>query len=274
VIGVRVGLIAGVRVGVAGGINADPIAPDTNNPMASVTRDSTSGIYWPSNVAEWTTTLSVAGLAGGNPTGLWNCQDASGNLADAIGSQVLTVTGAVLYQQAISGWSRKCFAMNATTAKAVAPAGYVPSSSSTAWLGYLFLTTTPGANRVVFVLSDGATNTGGRFDHTAADKLQPVEGANNAITTNNYTGTAVFPALYVVDWTHSTATLFTHLEARTVTFSALLVDGNKGLGALVGTGDLTARWAGVAAFAGAAAEQFTTSGARSLLSTLGWGPLF
>lgn len=273
-IGPRVGIRVGVNIGAAVGVSADELGGGAANPMAGVTRDATSLIYCPANATEWTTTLSVAGLAGGNPLGLWNCQDASGNLADSIGSQALTVTGVFTYQAAAAGWTRKVITIAGGTNKAIAPAGYADASAtSVAWLAYLFMTVTPGGNRNVMVLSDSVAN-GIRIDHVATAKLTGVDVANTGTTVSNYTGTALFPLLMVFDRTHSTCTFYTALEAKTITFNGTITDGTKGIGAVVATADASANFGYLAAFTGGAAEQLTTAGARSLFTTLGWGPLF
>jgi hypothetical protein len=76
--------------------------------IPGVTRDSGSGRYVPQNATEWTALMAFAGLVTGNPSLLWLCQEASGNLADSIGSFTGAVSGTGLtYQQSVPGWARK-----------------------------------------------------------------------------------------------------------------------------------------------------------------------
>lgn len=273
-IGPRPGLVAGIRAGLAAGISADEIALGGPS-MSTVTRDATSGIYCPSTLSEWQTTLSVAGLSSANtPTGLWLCQDASGNLADVFATQNLTVTGVLTYQVAASGWTRKVITIAGGTNKAIAPAGYAnAATTSVAWIGYMYMTAVPGGNRNVLVLSDSVSN-GARIDHIATDKLTGVDVANTATTATNITGTALFPIAYVFNRTGSTATFYTLTEAKTITFNGTITDGTKGIGAVVATADASANWGYLTAFTGAAAEQFTTANYRTLLQTLNWVPTF
>ena len=73
----------------------------------TVTRDALSGWYCPASAAEWTELLAGTGI--GNPSNLWGCQDASGNLTDAIGTAPLVPTGVLAdlsYEVVIPGWSR------------------------------------------------------------------------------------------------------------------------------------------------------------------------
>lgn len=272
-LGARAGVAVGLKVGPAIGVSADPIGPDS--PMAGVTRDATSGIYCPANLTEWQSTLTAAGLSSANtPAGLWLCQDASGNLAAAIGAQALTVTGVLTYQVAAAGWARKVITIAGGTNKAIAPAGFADASAnSVAWIGYMYMTAVPGGNRNVLVLSDSVGN-GIRIDHTAADKLVGVDVANTVTSANNITGTALFPIAMVFNRTGSTCTFYTLAEAKVVTFNGTITDGTKGIGAVVATADASANWGYLAAFTGAAAEQFTTANYRTLLSTLGWAPGF
>jgi hypothetical protein len=271
-IGPRVGTVVGVAAGVAVGVSADELGGGTANPMAGVTRDATSGIYRPSNATEWTTTLAVAGLGGGNPTGLWLCQDASGDLADAIGSNPLVVSGAPAYRQSNTGWTTKSFNITATTVQAAILAAGVfnPAADSIAWLGYCCLTGTPGGNRNVLTLTNNAT--GIRVDHTVANKLQMTCGANTATSANTYTTSTIFPIAIVYNRTATSCKLYTELEELTVTYASV-GDGNKGIGAVQSTGDSTAHWNMLTAFSSTAAE-LSTANMRSLLQTLAWSPAF
>jgi hypothetical protein len=264
-IGTRIGTRFGTRLGAKVGLVGD-------SPMAGVTQDATSLIYAPSNATEWTTTLSVAGIASGNPASLWLCQDASGNLADAIDTQALAVTGTPLYRQAITGWSRKAVGFSATVGQIwQAGAGvFDASATSVAWLTYMLTPTTPGGARQLVTISSNATSA--RIDHATTAKIQMTCGANTSSTINTYAIATVYPILLVYDRTHSTFTLYTHLEALSCTFAAV-VDASKGFGAVMTACALNARHLYGAVFTGAAAE-LTTSNARSLLSTLGWSPAF
>lgn len=245
------------------------IGPRAGSPMASVSQDAASLIYCPANSTEWTTTMTVAGFGGGNPASLWLCQEASGNLADSIGSNALTVAGAPSYQQTETGWSRKSVRITATTVQAFTAAAGVldPSAASVAWLGYVCLAATPGGNRNVLTLTNNAT--GCRVDHLVANTMMIVCGGNTTSTANSYTGTTLFPILVVYNRTASSCTLYTNLESKTATFVSV-VDGTKGLGAVQGSGDPSAHWVYLTAFSGAAAEALNTNNARTLLQTLGW----
>lgn len=78
----------------------------------SITQDPTSGWYVPANASEWTALLAGTGIS--NPTSCWQCQDASGGLADSIGSQAFTDAGGTSFQVGVSGWSRKAITLAAT----------------------------------------------------------------------------------------------------------------------------------------------------------------
>ena len=73
----------------------------------TVTQDALSGWYFPANSTEWTSLLSGTGIS--NPSSLWLCQEASGTLADSIGSRPLTISGTPSYQQPAVGFSRLGF---------------------------------------------------------------------------------------------------------------------------------------------------------------------
>ncbi len=70
-----------------------------------VDQDATSLWYLPSDASQWTELLAGTLLA--NPSSLWLCQEASGNLADSIGAVTFTAFGTPNYQQTVTGWTRK-----------------------------------------------------------------------------------------------------------------------------------------------------------------------
>lgn len=258
-----------MRVGTKIGWN-DAEAPD---PLATVTRDATSLIYCPASAAEWTTTLAVAGIATGNPSSLWLCQEPSGSLADAIGANPLTPAGAPTYQNANAGWTRKSVNITATTVQAftLGAGVYDPSATSVAWFWDGCTTGTPGGQRNVLSLSNNVVNS--RVDHTATNKYQVVNGVNTANTAGSYTSSAIAPFGIVHNLTATTCTLYTLSEALTVAF-LVVVDGTKGFGAVQGSGDSSARYSYSHVFVGAAAEGMTTANVRTMWQTRGWSPTF
>ena len=241
-------------------------------PMAGVSQDATSLIFRPSSLDQWATTLSVAGITSGTPSGLWLCQEASGNLADSIGPNPLVVTGAPTYDVANAGWSTLSVDITATTGQkfAIGTGVFNPAAESVAWFGYVALTATPGGTRTVLTLSSGATPI--IVNHLTTNKLQIVCGSNTAITANTYMGAGFFFLGVVYNKTGSGCTLYTGLEAVSVTF-ATVVDGSKGLGAVTGSADSGARWNMLWAFRGAAAE-LSTAQVRAMATTLGLSPGF
>jgi RHS repeat-associated protein len=141
-----------------------------------VTRDATSQWFVPQSYTEWTNLLAGTGIP--NPTNLWKCQEASGNLADSIGTATLTATnvGGMAYAQGVTGWTRKAV----TLAEAVASkwaTGSTFCNPATAACSSLIIgsvRTTPVVNtpRDLFLMGD---NNGalvsvayGSFDHTVS----------------------------------------------------------------------------------------------------------
>lgn len=120
--------------------------------ISGVTRDPTSGWYYPANATEWRTFLddaSVGLAAKATPTNLWLCQEASGNLADSIGSLTLTAANTPIYQQTITGHARKGVGCVDGTAKTFANASSVDIatvSSFDLW-AIQMPASAPGANR-------------------------------------------------------------------------------------------------------------------------------
>lgn len=79
--------------------------------MPVVTRDATSGIWYPATAAEVTSLYSGRGI--GAPVHGYLCQEAAGNLADFIGAVPLVKFNAPQYQVAFPGHTRKAIGYNA-----------------------------------------------------------------------------------------------------------------------------------------------------------------
>jgi len=262
-----VGPRVGPRVGIGVGVDADELAaPVSGGGIPGVTRDGTSGIYCPANAAEWTALMAAAGLATGNPGSTWNMQEASGNLADSIGTVTLTMTGTGhLYRQAATGWSRFCLKcvdgtanqkwVNTTTANN-------PNTTDVFLLGYLDIPVgSPASVRDVMTKSAQADC---RFNTTG--KLRAVFGASADLATDPR-GRRM-PVGIQVNNTGSVSAIFTDQDAfiGTYTLPASSVMTAFG-GQTTNAGNIGYLYG--AEFGGAAAR-FTTGQVRTLYQTLGW----
>jgi uncharacterized repeat protein (TIGR01451 family) len=234
----------------------------------AVSKDATSGIYVPASSTEMT---NLGLFAAANT--LWLSQEASGNLADSIGALTLTANATPGYQAAITGWTRKGVALTDGTANqrfgATTGVGPDPSTTSSAWLVYVKLTTaTPAATRGVLGLASNVS-----VQHTSgADQIKIVCVGVTTAGATTYTDGSVHPLLLVYDRTNSRVKAYTDKEVITGTYGAGATDGNKGFG----TGGSVSTPAGGnvlygALWTGANAESLSTSAtAKTLLQTLGW----
>lgn len=226
-----------------------------------VTTDGPSNVYVPQSQADFT----ALGL--GTWTNLYLCQEASGNMLDTIGSVTLTAVGSPLYQQTVSGWTRKALEFNQAAAQRFsvgAGSGPNPGSTSVAWLVYCKYTGTPSANRRLWCPSDIAV-TNLQLVQTTANKAQLVCNSVGTNSVSSYNDSTVHPFLIVFDRTNLLVRLYTELEQVNGTYSALVADGTKGFGATSGTSCLAqVVWAAMTTGANAEALGKTT------LSTLGW----
>ena len=175
----------------------------------SVTQDATSGKYLPQNTTEWTELLAGSGIA--NPSILWLCQEASGNLADSIGTFTGTAI-ATLYQQAVSGWSTKALVLDAGSARYVynADSG-LPDVNTTScmMLAWLSFPISAGADRSILTM--GPTYGSQIFLNNTTSKLRGGADPNSvAGTANPYS--AVHPVILQVDRTAVAANAQTDQE--------------------------------------------------------------
>lgn len=237
--------------------------------IAGVSIDAASGKCVPASAAEWTTFLAAIGLGIGAPANLYLCQEANGNLADSIGTGVLTATNAPLYQQAVAGWSRGYAGFtDGTTQKFIGTVGQpVLSATSSLFIGYVYLASAPAATRLIAAMGTASFGAAARF--LATQNVQAVSGANTVNAANNY-GASVRPIVMKYDRTNSLAVVYTDQEKIAVTYAAGTTAG------LYLGGQTTAPAGGflwAAQFTGADAE-LTDAQVRSLLQGLAWSPAF
>jgi hypothetical protein len=256
----------GPRIGAKLGMVAD------GSPLASVTKDATSGIYVPANATEWARVLSVAGVASGGPSSLWDCQAASGNLTDAIGSLTLTAGGTGLgYQQALTGWTRKAVSFTDAGSghfTAAAASGPSPAATSVLWLAYVDLTAAPAATRDIISAGGAAAATQVCAQLLSTSKFRgkclanPADGAANPITPG------VIPVAVLYNRTAGTCIVVSDADKTLPTYGSGATDGAKGLGATQLT-SAAMKIAYAVMFQGAAAE-LTASQLKQILVTLGF----
>lgn len=238
------------------------LTPPPPSGIVGVTRDGWNLNYYPANASELTALLAAAALPAGNPSSVWNMQEPSGNVADAIGSVTLT-SNLTLYQQAVPGLIRKCIRgvdgtagqklINSTTAPN-------PSLRSTLLLAFLDLPAVPPAVRDVMAVANNAD-----VRYNATGKLRLVAGA--AADLVNVPGASRRWIALRTNITAGTSTLFTDQEKFVGTYvlptSATLVVFGGQAAAIAGIG-----YAYAAQFTDAAAER-SDAQVKTLLQTLG-----
>lgn len=235
--------------------------------MAGVTQDATSLIYVPSTAGDWTQTMSAAGIASGNPSDWWLCQEASGNLASGGVGVTLTANGTPLYQQTVTGWTRKGVGLAAgANQRFTAGAGVGPSPATTSqlWIWYMSITATPGVTAIAASISDGATNY--RCAVNTTPRVQSLIGGVTGTGASDPTSAGIMPVVMLYDRTNSVATVFTGQDKITNTYTAGVVDGRKGIG---GATAITGQVVFGALFQGSSAE-LSAAQIKTLLVTLAW----
>lgn len=240
--------------------------------MASVTRDATSLIYVPASAGEWSSTMAVAGIGSGNPASTWLCQEASGNLADSIGANTLTVAGASwAYRQAVTGWTRLALTVPDASANHNAQNNAtVPDVQTTSVLLYGIVSmpaAAPAANRRIAHL-DGTSAAIIQLNTTP--RLQCVTGGagGSVVTGTANPVNAVRPLIACVNRTANTAKVYSDQEKITGTqgtYSGVSIGWGSSSGTSPAMGLLYgAMWTGSAA-------ELTDAQIKTLLQTLNWG---
>lgn len=234
-----------------------------------VSKDATSGIRCPASGTEWTNLMTLAGLVSGNPGSLWLMQEASGSLADSIGSVTLSQLGTGhLYAQSVTGWSRKaatCVDGTANQRWGNSTTAPDPSLTSVLYLAWIRMpaSSAPAATRDIM---GGPNNLEVKL--TTTPRLQAVDTTNTGTAVNSPVG-ATRPVLLKLDRTNSACTMYTDQEKVTVTYAA-----GVSAGALVHFGGQSTGAADVGylygcEFSGSNAE-ISDANVKTLLQTAGW----
>lgn len=262
----------GPKYGAQYGVRRGPFYGPNNKSLftgiAGVSYDSSSQKAVPASAAEWTTLMAAAGLATGNPSLLWKCQEAAGNLADSIGTFTGTATGTVFgYNTAVAGWTRTGLSLSngGTNQVANVDAGLPDTlTASMMVLAYILPIASGGSRDFINV----GTTVQARGRMSNGNKQIAVSGANSSLGTLDIIG-SVRPMVMRHNRTAGSMLLVTDVNEKLVpTFDATVT------GKSIKLGDATARSPNfvclyLAAFFNAAAEM-TDAQVKTLLTTMNW----
>ncbi|CAN5835889.1 hypothetical protein BH11MYX3_BH11MYX3_07080 [soil metagenome] len=249
------------------------IPPDVS--PVTWTVDATSGKAVPANASEWRDFLKAKGLGDTvmAPSGLWLSQEASGPLADSIGTIVLQPLGAGhLYAQTVPGWSRKAIGTvdgSVTSFRNETDPGLpnVMSSSMTVLTLMSLPSGPPAGPRTMLVEGSSSPLAYAHADLDAAKHLVMAISATTASGTQD-PGTAAAGLMMKLDVTHSQQKLITRKESVTLSTTPLASSRGLFVGGAVNPAP-TARYLYVVAWYGARAE-ISDADATALLTALDW----
>lgn len=233
--------------------------------------DATSSKGVPNSSAQWSTVITDNALTNWSaPNSLFLCQEASGDLADSIGSITLTANATPVYAQAVSGWTRTAVGTTDGTANQrfrSTQAG-LPDLGTTSMLvlAYVAVTNNPASTRGVMGIGNPAGIERRAAVGTTSSLARAVAGSTSTSATEG--GTAVRPIIIKIDRTGSTALYYSNIEKLSPTFgtpAGKLLD----LGATIGASPATNRYLYAAMWSGSAAER-SDQDIRDLLEALGW----
>jgi len=219
-------------------------------PTSTATKDATSGWAIPQTASEWNNLVTGMNSIVAAPQSLWKMQEASGNLADTIGSATMTASGigSANYQQSVSGWSNKAITLADS-------AGYyfqftipTPNTSSILYLFFTAILSTPAAARTAFEHPQIFTEV------TTAGKWQG--DAGSVVSGTAAPGSTIRPVATLHNIAASHNDVITDQEVITPTFYNLATSGVGTIGHLTAGGSPTANVAVLygAMWTGSAAE--------------------
>lgn len=234
------------------------------------TIDATSGIAVPADATEWASFITDSGLSIAAPDALWLMQEASGNLADSIGSFTLAASGSGLsYQQTQSGWSRTGVqTTDGTAGRWQNTAAALPNVATESCLLLVYANITAAAGASTRSLIEIGTTTDARVRVNTTPRMLSSSGGNLSAAGASSPVGQVRPYVLKVDRTGSVVTGYSDIEKLSPTFNAsmtgerLVVGGNSGSCA-------AARYLyGAAWFLGDA--EMSDATVKALLEALGW----
>ena len=233
----------------------------------SWTSDATSGIGIPQTSAEWDAVILDAGVTAVAPTSIYRCQEASGSLADSVGSFTLTIGGAGhSYQQAVAGWSSLGVSLtDGTVGSWGSTDAGLPDLATTSSLVLAYIAfpgATPGNTRNTLTL--GTTSALSRFNITTGF-LSAV--GSTAVTGTNNLVNRVMPIWLKVDRTGSAIVVYSDQEVLTPAFNAGFTGKAFRLGSTGAAATVrylyAARWDGVGA-------EWAQATIKAVSQSLGW----
>lgn len=248
------------------GDNGTPIG------MASVTLDAASAKYVPATSSEWTTTFAVAGLPAGGPASLLLLQEAASPPIDTIGARAVTVSGAIAFNQAAAGWTRKGVKATDASVQFMKLTGADLTASSAMLIQYVTIGTNPASGYRAFNQL-GTTN----YEQARLVNGSKIQGASG-LTPNVATGAAAHSGIEVIvtkyDRASSVLAVYSSKEFVKPTYVAQGAGASTDIYMLGDSGFATdSTLVYEVLFEGAAAEQ-SDANVRSLLQALGWTVLW
>lgn len=253
-----------------------PNAPqDTETTVVDlVSIDATSGKRVPASVAEWNSLISYFGLSTAAPDSIFLCQEASGDLADSgTGGITLTANATPVYQQTVSGWTRKAVGTTDGTANQrfrSLQAG-LPNilTESMLLLGYVAVTNNPAGVRGVMAM--GLTSVEMRAVASGGTTyLARCTGGGSTTTSATESGTGVRPCVIGINRTAGSQAFYSDQETLAPAFGGTQTGELLDIGGTVGSGNAaTSRYLYLAAWFTGDAEM-SSAGVKAMLQALGW----
>lgn len=259
----------------ASAANAPAATQDVETTVVKlVAKDATSGIRSPASLTQWQdfnayhVAIGTTNYPNVTPSALYLCQEASGNLADSIGSATLTLAGTGhLFQQAVSGWSRlaiQCVNGTAGQKWITTTTAPNPSTTSTNWLSIIsFPAASPAAARCLM-----ASQAGLDMRFSTGGKVTIINSASTNGTSDPRGAVHVVEMKH--DITNSAFVGYTDQEKIVGTYGATASNTTFAIGGQQTTASGSA-YLYVAIFSGAAAE-LTDAQHKARQTAMGFAP--
>lgn len=180
--------------------------------------DATSGIAVPADSDQWTNFLAAnTGTNFDVPDHVWLFDEASGNLAAAVGGKTLTMTGTPSYQQTETGWARKFIRASGAAANQFANNGTMIAATSSALVLVFARIVQPvsGHQRVFY----GSASSNAFEGSAGSSNMRYRTGASAANGASSHVG-SVRPYVLVHDETANRMALLSNIEKVSPAFAA------------------------------------------------------
>lgn len=263
-------LLVGCGFSITSGPSDAPDAPPPDMSEPGTWKvDPASGKAVPANTTEWMELIAARGLGVAPPASLWQMQEATGSLADSIGSVTLNPLNLPTYTNVIPGWTRVGVGTRDTTQNNGFLSKGTGNLNGTSYLLLLYVTAFPPVTGDRAIAAIGENGDYRYVGLTTTNRYQANGIGVTPVTGTADPGTAVHPVLLKINSTMFQHAVYTDQEKIAATWVGPSGAGNNFVVGNGAFGSTSARYLYGALWSGASAEM-SDANIKAMLQAMGW----